>query len=189
MRMFPFAKFVKDARSVPCAEAVAPPAKTSMSRAGIKAAGNNKANKLPDRVRAAGFRERFRLFIILVFQLILIGSVPGPLSAVLVTTCAEAVAPPVKTNMSRAGIKAAGSNKANKLPDRVRAAILREGFKSIMLLFSGFKVRFQCVSRKNCCEPEMGLLMIAPSFPGILTAKAPAGKSVAGYWGPPRWWR
>jgi hypothetical protein len=31
-------------------------------------------------------------------------SVPGPLSALLVTTCAEAVAPPAKTSMSRAGI-------------------------------------------------------------------------------------
>src|SRR5471032_547955 len=28
-------------------------------------------------------------------------SVPGPLSALLVTTCAEAVAPPAKTSMSR----------------------------------------------------------------------------------------
>src|SRR5450631_1557304 len=31
-------------------------------------------------------------------------SVPGPLSALLVTTCADAVAPPAKTSMSRAGI-------------------------------------------------------------------------------------
>src|SRR5271167_4610531 len=78
----PLAALVRADRSVPgplsallvttCAEAVAPPAKTSMSRIGIKAAGSNKSKKLPDRVRAAGFREGFRLFIVLVFQLILI---------------------------------------------------------------------------------------------------------------------
>src|ERR1039457_694352 len=71
-------------------------------------------------------------------------SVPGPLSALLVTTCAEAVTPPAKNNMSRAGIKAAGSNKANKLPDRVRAAIFREGFKSFIFLFSKLKFHVQC---------------------------------------------
>ena len=37
-------------------------------------------------------------------------SVPGPLSALLVTTCAEAVAPPAKTSMSRAGIKTADND-------------------------------------------------------------------------------
>ena len=61
-------------------------------------------------------------------------SVPGPLSALLVTTCAEAVAPPAKTSMSR--IKAAGSNQANKLPDRVRAAGFREGFRLFIMLVS-----------------------------------------------------
>src|SRR5580698_1731619 len=80
----PLAALVMADRSVPgplsallvttCAEAVAPPAKTSMSRAGINADGSNQANKLPDRVRAAGFREGVRLFIRLVFQLILIAS-------------------------------------------------------------------------------------------------------------------
>src|ERR1017187_346246 len=82
-------------------------------------------------------------------------NVPGPLSALLVTTCADAVAPPAKNNMSKAWIKAAGSNQAKKLPDRVRAAGFREGFKSIIFLFSGFKVRSHCTSRKNCCEPVM----------------------------------
>src|ERR1039457_5738290 len=62
-------------------------------------------------------------------------SVPGPLSAALVTTCAEAVAPPAKNNMSRAGIKTAGSNKANKLPDRVSTAGFREGIESVIVLF------------------------------------------------------
>ncbi len=76
-------------------------------------------------------------------------SVPGPLSAVLVTTCADAVAPPAKTSMSRAGIKTAGSNKANKLPDRVRAAGFREGFCLFIIVFSGFEVRFHCMRRKN----------------------------------------
>jgi len=61
--------------------------------------------------------------------------VPGPLSAVLVTTCAEAVAPPAKNNMSTAGIKAAGSNKANKLPDRVLAAKFRESFSLFIIVF------------------------------------------------------
>src|ERR1019366_8674094 len=60
-------------------------------------------------------------------------NVPGPLSALLVTTCADAVAPPAKN-----------------IPDRVRAAGFREGFKSIIFLFSGFKVRSHCTSRKNC---------------------------------------
>ena len=59
-------------------------------------------------------------------------SVPGPLSAGLVTTCAEAEAPPAKTSMSRVGIKAAGSNQASNLPDRVRAAGSREGFSLII---------------------------------------------------------
>src|ERR1039458_8128263 len=69
-------------------------------------------------------------------------SVPGPLSALLVTTCAEAVAPPAKTSMSRAGIKAAGSNKANKLPDRVRAAGFREGFCLFMIVSLQLKFIF-----------------------------------------------
>src|ERR1039457_4637081 len=73
-------------------------------------------------------------------------SVPGPLSALLVTTCADAVAPPAKTSMSRAGIKAAGSNKASKLPDRVRAAGFREGFKSFIFLFFKFKFHVQDAS-------------------------------------------
>src|SRR5271154_2353091 len=59
-------------------------------------------------------------------------SVPGPLSALLVTTCAEAVAPPAKNNMSRAGIKAAGIpnnlKRARKQPARGREARFREGF-------------------------------------------------------------
>src|ERR1035438_6904424 len=66
--------------------------------------------------------------------------VPGPLSAVLVTTCAEAVAPPAKNNMSRARIKTAGSNKAKKLPDRGRAARFWEGFK-YLITFS-FDLKF-----------------------------------------------
>src|SRR5580698_7224669 len=70
-------------------------------------------------------------------------SVPGPLSAVLVTTCAEAVAPPAKTSMSRTGIKAAGSDKANKLPDRVRAADFREGFCLFIMVY--FQLKFICV--------------------------------------------
>src|ERR1035438_8105695 len=70
-------------------------------------------------------------------------SVPGPLSALLVTTCAEAVAPPAKTSMSRAGIKAVGSNKASKLPDRVRAAGFREGFCLFIILFSESNIRSQ----------------------------------------------
>jgi hypothetical protein len=67
-------------------------------------------------------------------------SVPGPLSAPLVTTCAEAVAPPAKTSMSSAGIKAAGSNKAEKLPDRVRAARFREGF--CLFIMAYFQLKF-----------------------------------------------
>src|ERR1700722_12153290 len=62
-------------------------------------------------------------------------SVPGPLAAGVVTTSAEAVAPPAKTSMSRAGIKAPGRN--TKPPDRVRAAGFREGFKSNIFLLSG----------------------------------------------------
>ena len=71
-------------------------------------------------------------------------SVPGPLSALLVTTCADAVAPPAKTSMSRAGIKADGSNKAKKLPDRVRAAGFREGFCLIISLY--FQLKFIFIS-------------------------------------------
>src|SRR5471032_2090836 len=71
-------------------------------------------------------------------------SVPGPLSALLVTTCAEAVAPPAKTSMSRAGIKTAGSNKANRLPDRVRAARFKEGFRLFIILFSESSIRNKC---------------------------------------------
>src|ERR1022692_5071738 len=67
-------------------------------------------------------------------------SVPGPLSALLVTTCAEAVAPPAKTSMSRAGIKAVGNNKAKKLPDRVRAAGFREEFRSFIIVC--FQLKF-----------------------------------------------
>jgi hypothetical protein len=70
-------------------------------------------------------------------------SVPGPLSAVLVTTCAETVAPPAKTNMSR--IKAAENNsirlraeatprQARKKPARGCAANFRKGFKSFIFL-------------------------------------------------------
>src|ERR1022692_3816079 len=86
-------------------------------------------------------------------------SVPGPLSALLVTTCAEAVAPPAKTSMSRAGIKAAGiqnnMKRAKKPPARGRAASFREGFCLFIILLSGFKVHCHWVSRKNCCEPVM----------------------------------
>jgi hypothetical protein len=89
-------------------------------------------------------------------------SVPGPLSALLVTTCAEAVAPPAKTTMSRAGIKTTGipnnMKRARKQPARGRAASFREGFKSFIFLFSRFKVRFHCVSRKNICVPVRGLV-------------------------------
>src|ERR1700677_1835354 len=63
-------------------------------------------------------------------------SVPGPLSALLVTTCAEAVVPPAKNNMSRAGIKTTGSNNAKKLLDCGRAAVFREGFRLFIILFS-----------------------------------------------------
>src|ERR1700689_846886 len=69
-------------------------------------------------------------------------SVPGPLSALLVTTCAEAAAPPAKSNMSRAGIKATGRNKAKKLPDRVRAAGFREGFCLIISVYFQLKLIF-----------------------------------------------
>src|SRR5450432_3433943 len=66
--------------------------------------------------------------------------VPGPLSALLVTTCAEAVAPPAKTSMSRARIKARGipnnMKRARKRPDRGRAASFREGFRLFIILFS-----------------------------------------------------
>src|SRR5580692_4099365 len=67
-------------------------------------------------------------------------SVPGPLSALLVTTCAEAVAPPAKTSTSRAGIKTAGIpnnlKRARKQPACGRAAIFREGSRLfIMLVF------------------------------------------------------
>src|SRR5271154_3460183 len=73
-------------------------------------------------------------------------SVPGPLSALLVTTCAEAVAPPAKTSRSMAGIKAAGGNQAKRLPDRVRAAGFREGFRSfIMLVFQSKLIFYACV--------------------------------------------
>src|SRR5271154_6467967 len=68
-------------------------------------------------------------------------NVPGPLSALLVTTCAEAVAPPAKTSMSRIGIKAAGSNKDKKLPVRGRAASFREGFRLYIMLFSESSIR------------------------------------------------
>src|ERR1035438_6605006 len=72
-------------------------------------------------------------------------SVPGPLSAVLVTTCAEAVAPPAKTSMSRAGIKTAGipnnMKRARKQSARGRAAIFREGFRSFIILFSETSIR------------------------------------------------
>jgi hypothetical protein len=40
-----------------------------MSKAGIKTAGSDKTNKLPGRVRAAGFREGFKSFIILFSKL------------------------------------------------------------------------------------------------------------------------
>src|SRR5208283_3746030 len=90
-------------------------------------------------------------------------SVPEPLSALLVTTCAEAVAPPAKTSMSRAGIKTAGipnnMKRARKQLACGRAARFREGFRLFIMLFSGLKFCFHCVSRKNCCEPEMGLMM------------------------------
>src|SRR5215469_14114767 len=63
--------------------------------------------------------------------------------ALLVTTCAEAVAPPAKTSMSRGGIKAAGIPNnmigARKQPARGRAAIFREGFKEVIMLAVGLK--------------------------------------------------
>src|SRR5271170_2237007 len=70
-------------------------------------------------------------------------SVPGPLSALLVTTCADAVAPPAKNSRSRAGIKTAGipdnMKRAKKPPARGRAAGFREGFRLFIILFSKFK--------------------------------------------------
>src|SRR5208283_2202307 len=73
-------------------------------------------------------------------------SVPEPLSALLVTTCAEAVAPPAKTSMSRAGIKARGipasRNRAKKQPARGRAARFREGFRLFIMLV--FQLIFIC---------------------------------------------
>src|SRR5271155_5085429 len=71
-------------------------------------------------------------------------SVPGPLSALLGTTCAEAVGPPAKTRMSRAVIKTRGipasrnrirlraeatPRQASKSSACGRAAIFREGFR------------------------------------------------------------
>src|ERR1700691_6187513 len=66
-------------------------------------------------------------------------SVPGPLSALLVATCAEAVASPAKNNMSRAD-----SNQAKKLSDRGRAACFREGFCLIINVY--FQLKFIFIS-------------------------------------------
>src|SRR5450631_2978331 len=89
-------------------------------------------------------------------------SVPGPLSALLVTTCAEAVAPPAKTSMSRAGIKTAGfpnnMQRARKQPARGRAASFREGFRLFIVLFSGLKVRSHCMSRLACVNQRTVLI-------------------------------
>src|ERR1022692_3663169 len=73
------------------------------------------------------------------------------MSALLVTTCAEAVAPPAKNNMSRARIKAAGipnnMKRARKQPACGRAAIFRECFRLFIMLVSKFKFHFQRVNR------------------------------------------
>jgi len=56
----------------------------------------------------------------------------------LVTTCAEAVAPPAKTSMSRAGINTVGipdnMKRAGKQPACGRAARGRGWFKSIIMV-------------------------------------------------------
>ena len=76
-------------------------------------------------------------------------SVPGPLSAVLLTTCAEAVAPPAKTSMCSAGIKADGSNKGQQITGpRTRRKVLGWVLFIHKCVFSA-KVHFHFMSRKN----------------------------------------
>ena len=60
--------------------------------------------------------DRFRAKVMIAPLVALVRAerkVPGPLSAVLVTTCAEAVASPAKNNIRKAGRKMPGTPRKN----------------------------------------------------------------------------
>ena len=162
----PLAALVMAERSVPgplsallvttCAEAVAPPAKTSMSRARIEAAGRTKEAHLnflevmAEDVAPDGAFTPFRWFSTNISPLAgLAGTLPGGFTPafqrrrrdIFVVKCH------IKHSPARGGIfhvQRCARNQANKLPDRVRGAGFREGFCLFIMVY--FQLKFIFIS-------------------------------------------